>query len=244
MNMDFLQSLRVSQLSEQFTYWSDAANINARYANLHRRIDNKGVVDNFVVQKWNDGYITYEYGTLKYEEITTGKTFILRKNFTETDYQCYTELYEAGKASGKFRCNQPIFRTVVPYGSGSLEYTEYLSPKGEYGMNTLTRRVTVTPVEDVKQFAMDLVDDVAELIREIKVISAKHNTGFPAPLVFAWERYKDSDGYYYSEMLDWNATQSDFVEYLLLFMVHHMEITLPNRGEINDIVTYARTSWQ
>ena len=142
--MDFIQNLRVGQLLERFQYFSEPAN-TAKFSNDYTK-------NKFIVERWADGYIQFTDNTLKYKDLETGKTFILRNKWNETDHACYQALYQTGVSLGTFRFMIPVFREVIQ--DGAYEYMEFSSPIDEHGDTTSTLFLT-SLADNPKQLFQD-----------------------------------------------------------------------------------------
>jgi hypothetical protein len=243
--MDFLQSLRVSQLSEQFTHWANKTNVDKLYKGLDRRqTTQRMITDDFVVQKWSDGYITVEDGTLKYEDLNTGKTFVLRKNYNEVDHTCYAALHDAAGTS--FRCSKLDYREVVVFGSTKLEYLEFSAPTGEYGSNFVTD-VFFNEVSDIGTYLKDRIYEIKQLASLAKKIAEENNAGFPDFSLILFDSWIDSKGAYWQELLGWNYDYQESMESTLMFLDNFLGEQVA-RGTLDSdqaasIKEYARTSW-
>ena len=247
--MDFIQNLRVSALLERFNHWSQRENRVAFFNNLPLPEDHGRklrALDNiYIVAPWNDGYEEFFGTRLKYHELTTGKIFILRPYKNDTDYTCYQQLWQASQLVNTFRINQPVFREVITSGELQFEYMEIASPISEAGGNASSKfleSMSFTP-----QFFIDYIDESVDLLSSIKTIAENNIVGFPETTCSIIDRYQDSQGYFYGEVLDWNSTYEMFVEQNLEFLTGvSMFLVLSNmitQSEHNSLIAYARTKW-
>lgn len=245
--MDFLQSLRVSELTNQLNRWSDPTTVSNYYGDLDKRITPSNGLDDFVVQRSEGGYFTVENNTIKFEDLANGRTFVLRKNFKETDHLCYTDLYDAGISTNKFRCNKLDYREVIAFGAEMYEYLEFSSPAGEYGNNAVSDYF-FNPVVDFKSFAMGNIDEVKNLIFEAKKVAQARQTGFPDFSLILWDQWKDSKGTYWQEILDWNISANDSISWLFMLLENMVELNQISgkitANEAAEILAYAKESWK
>jgi hypothetical protein len=235
----------VAQLSDQLIHWSNRSVVDKLYAGLERRQTTQRLItDDFVVQKWNDGYITVEDGTLKYEELTTGKTFVLRKQFNETDHACYTALYNA--ANGKFRCSKLEYREVVVLGSTKLEYLEFSAPENDYGTNIVTD-LFFTKIDNVSTYLKDCILEVKEIALAAKSVSEEQKCGFPDFSLVLFDCWTDSKGTYWQEVLGWNFDYRESMESTLMFLENLLGELVATKSldseQAASIKEFARTSW-
>jgi hypothetical protein len=248
--MDFIQNLRVSALLERFNHWSQRDSRVAFFNNLPLPEDHGRklrALDNiYIVAPWNDGYEEFFGTRLKYHELTTGKVFILRPyDNANLDYTCYQQLYQASQLLNTFRINQPVFREVVTIGEGQFEYIEIISPTNEAGGNASSR--FLASMSFSSQFFIDYVNESLDMLRSIKTISENNHVGFPETTCTILDRYTDTQGYFYGEVLDWNSTYELFVDQNLEFLSGAAKVLVLSgsmtQGEYDSFIAYARTQW-
>jgi hypothetical protein len=248
--MDFIQNLRVSALLERFNHWSQRDNRVAFFNNLPLPEDHgrrlRALENIYIVAPWNDGYEEFFGTRLKYHELTTGKIFILRPyDNANLDYTCYQELYQASLLLNTFRINQPVFREVVTIGELQFEYMEIISPTNDAGDNASTR--FLNSMSFSPQFFIDYINESLDMLRSIKTIAKNNNVGFPEATCTILDRYNDSQGYFYGEVLDWNSTYELFVDQNLEFLSGAAKVLVLSgsmtQGEYDSFIAYARTQW-
>lgn len=238
--MNFLQQSRVTALSEQMAFWQNPENMNNFYNNLpHFQRAETGV------GKFLDGYVTYYCNTLTYNDLKNGRTLVLRKQWDDLDYVCYQDLYVAGESSGAFRCNKPVFREVVETGNGTFEYIEFEAPNGEYGENVFNDILAKGGL--TKEYLISYIDDFTTMQKAASQVAAKHGRGVPLELGLFFDRFKDANGYFWAEALDWSVKSVfpvdehlQFLDSVLKFRVGRSSLSA---SDIEEILSYARESW-
>lgn len=233
--MDFIQNLRVGQLLERFQYFSEPANT--------AKFDSDHIQKKFMVERWADGYVHFTGNTLKYKDLATGKTFILRNNWQETDYPCYQALYQTGISLGTFRFMIPVFHELIQ--NGDYEYMEFSSPIEEHG-DTFSTLFLAELMNDPKQVFREYVNQFAVILQAASSISSSNNVGLPF-IGFLPDRMKDSSGYFWPEVLEWNFTKDTLVSEQLEFFAKYCEFPIKNKlmteQDRAELVEYARQAW-
>lgn len=246
--MDFIQNLRFSSLLERFNYWNQREHRVAFFGNLPLPEDHgpklRLLPNIFIVAPLYDGYEEFLGNTIKYHELTTNKTFLLRPYTNDTDYKCYQELYQASVLLTTFRVNEPIFREIVTIDSNQYEYIELNAPTDQLGDNVSTTFLYGTPTtESVREF----IEEAKEVLSAAKAISLSNQTGFPETVCFSLNRFKDDIGYYYSESLDWNsefdACIEDQIEWLGRVLSAFKFLNILTESQIDSTLAYARATW-
>lgn len=248
--MDFIQNLRVSALLERFNHWSQRDNRVAFFNNLPLPEDNgrklRSLDNIYIVAPWNDGYEEFFGTRLKYHELTTGKVFILRPHKDDNkDYVCYEQLYQASQLLNTFRINQPVFREIVTLGELQFEYMELVSPVSEAGSNASSQFLGSMAFNP--QSFVDYVNESFEVLKAIKTITENNEVGFPEASCSIVDRYKDSQGYFYGEVLDWDSSHDHWVNQNLEFMTGVFTALslsgIITENELNSLIAQARAKW-
>jgi len=242
--MDFIQNFRFSALLERFNYWDQREHRVAFFNNLPLPEDHspalRAMPNIFIVAPWNDGYEEFFGNSLKYHELTTGKVFLIRPYTDDTSYECYQDLYNKSVESNNFRVIQPIYREVV----NGFEYIEFNSLNSETGVNTSS--LFLHQEHDIQNIR-DYINETAHIVRAAKSIATARAVGFPVNVCLILNRYTDSQGYYYTECLDWSDTFEAFVEsnIELLQSLSNVMVSLGFITETEQASTlaYARTTW-
>jgi hypothetical protein len=242
--MDFIQNFRFSALLERFNYWDQRENRVAFFNNFPLPEDHgptlRAMPNIFIVAPWYDGYEEFFGNSLKYHELTTGKVFLIRPHTNDTSYECYQDLYNKSVESNNFRVIQPVYREVV----NGFEYIEFNSLNSEAGTNTSS--LFLYQSHDVQNIR-DYIDETAHIIRAAKSIAITRAVGFPENVCLILNRYKDSQGYFYTECLDWNSTFEVFVDANIELLQTLSTVTVSlgfiTEAEQASAITYARTTW-
>ena len=237
--MNFLQRARVAELTKLIVHWQNPDNMNAFYKNLpHFERANTGV------GKFLEGYVTYYNNTLSYNDLSNGKTIILRNKWNDKDYVCSQELQEEAEAKG-FRINKLTFREVVETGDGTFEYLEFDAPNNEYGTNFL--HDTIVEGSLTKEYIKEYIDQYGVLLKAAAEVASRNECGVPVELGLIFDRFKDSTGYFWTEALDWSMdpfyavdNQSAFLETVLKFRIGRSTLS---DTDVTELLSYARHVW-
>lgn len=242
--MDFIQNFRFSSLLERFNHWNQRENRVAFFNNFPLPEDHgptlRAMENIFIVAPWYDGYEEFVGNSLKYHELTTGKVFLIRPHTNDTSYECYQDLYNKSLESNNFRVIQPIYREVV----NGFEYMEFNSLNS--GATTNSSSLFLHQGHNI-QNVIDYIDETAHIVRAAKSISTERNVGFPEGVCLILNRYQDSQGYFYSECLDWSSNFETFVE-SNIELLQSLSTVMVSLGFITETeqastLAYARTTW-
>jgi len=237
--MDFFQTLRAQSLIEQYDYYSgDPAN-TAIFRNSLMRMP-------FVILKWESGYIRFDGDSLTYKDMPSGKCFLVRTTRNNNkDYDYFQQLNALSINNTKFRFATIACREIID--NGRIEYIEIIPPNNENGIVVTTDFIN-SPA--TLSFARTYIDNMSALLNAANVVATRNNSGFPAykDLGNYATMLRDSSGYYWNPVLNWNSSKSetvtavfDLFDGLVSNMVSNGFCT---KEEKTEILNYARVSWQ
>jgi len=238
--MDFIQSLRVSNLESQLEYWSNPENVDAHFNNLKH----PPAPLEFVTFRMDDGFITYEAGTVKYVDLVTGKIFLLRKFWGEHDYQAYCDLVKEGEETGLFRFNKPVYREVT---GNNYEYIELACPNNQFGVAHIGEFVNRSGRNTLEYQKEDVIK-AGKIFKKAYEISQRYDVGVPQNLGNYIDRMFDDVGEYWPEVLSWTLDYDSFVDLAygrlkdLLWLQVHRKFVTPE--QMMEILTLASGEWK
>lgn len=225
---------------------------------------NNPMIPDFGIERDENGYYFLSSSVFSYCDLRNGMIYRIKKDFNDTDWKCYTELYQEGINSGKFRLDIPLYREEANLDGTVWEYVELQSPNRDYGHNfnddvfswpELTDGLIKNANIDhaykniVKDYFKEYLDQSLNIVKSAIEVSSKNNCGMPKGICEPSNRYKDSTGYFWSDFdhEDWNLNRSEI-------QVISMEVFGATLGFANicgvldqehvyELLDYARTKW-
>lgn len=255
MNKDEL----IQKFIEKEIEWIGTDIRNSSYNNL----ETSSYVPRFRIERDNDGYFYITDSIVSYSNLRTGEVFRIRREWTNKDWMCYNQLYERSQSLG-FRIDIPLHREIVEVLGESWEYAELRSPGNDYGRNynddvftwpELTNGlvpnagITDDYREQVKNYYIEFVDQVAVIIKEAKNIAIENMCGLPFGLSYIFNRYKDDQGYFWSDFdqFTWTRTGTDVLDNSMLYLkgtlVFGSICGVLTDQQFDEVVNYAREKW-
>lgn len=258
----FQRSMIIKMLRDNINNWKLPETKRKFLNNLDT--DPTGFTTPFGIKRDDNGYFYLSDELVAYCNLKNGQIIRIRKNWTEKDWECYTELYQAGEKNKEFRIDIPQHRQIVTIDGDNWEYAELQSPSQEYGKNSdddvftwpeLTdglyqkNNISEEYKDNIVQYYKDFVDQATVILNNAVQISNKHNVGLPKNLCRTSTRYKDKDGYFWSDFDQdqWIIDKDSAINYYLILFentVYFAKICgVINNDRIENIITYARTQW-
>lgn len=218
----------------------------------------------FKIERTETGHFYTASGLCYYADLTNGMVYRIRKDWQPKDWKCYTLLYEKGVASGKFRIDKPLVQDFVQVLDETWEYVELQSPGYDYGKNyshdvfqwpELTNGITVNPdiseeyKDSVKQYYLDFVDQSVEILSAAKEIAIQEMCGIPLGLAYIFNRYKDDQGYFWSDFdqFTWTRTGTDVLNDALVYLVRTLGFArycgVLDWQRTVEVISYGREKW-
>ena len=218
----------------------------------------------FAIERDDNGYFYLSDDLIAYCNLKNGQINRMRKDWAEKDWQCYTELFQAGVFNGEFRIDIPNFRELYNIDGHNWEYAELQSPCQDYGKNSnddvfewpeLTdgryqnNNITEEYKDSVAQYHRDFVDHAAIILKQAGQISTKHGVGLPRNLCRPSTRYKDRDGYFWSDFDQdsWIIDNNTAMNYYLAIFYGTLRFArvcgVLDDTRVENVFLYAREKW-
>lgn len=222
------------------------------------------IAPTFGVERDVNGYFYLSDNLIAYCNLKNGQIIRLWKDWSDKDWQCYNELFQAGLTNNEFRIDIPIFREIYNINGDNWEYAELQSPSQDYGKNSnddvfewpeLTdgryqnNNITEEYKDSVAQYHRDFVDHAAIILKHALQISTKHGVGLPLHLCRISTRYKDKDGYFWSDFDQdqWIVDQTTAINYYLAIFYGTLRFArvcgVLDDTRVENVFLYAREKW-
>jgi hypothetical protein len=258
----FQRSMFIQQLRDKHTQWQLPETKEIYFKNF--KTAPQEWAPSFGIERDSNGYFYLSDNLFAYCNLRNGLIVRMRKNWKETDWQCYTELYQLSKQTGEFRVDVPLYREVFNVGGSNWEYAELKSPLGDYGKNFnddvfewpeltngLKPNASITDEyrQQVAQYHKDFVDQALIVLKYAVQVSEKYNVGLPINLCRPSTRYKDQNGYFWSDFDQdqWNTEKHNALEYFLNIFAGTLYFALAcgviDENKLNETLEYAREKW-
>ncbi len=258
----FQRSMFVKLLQDKHTQWQQPETKNLYFKNLNTAPPKWA--PKFGIERDNNGYFYLSDDLFAYCNLRNGLIIRIRKNWSETDWQCYTKLYQLSQQTGEFRIDIPLYREIVNVGGSNWEYAELQSPNGNYGKNAdddvfewpeLTNglepnsNITEEYKDQVFQYHKEFVDHAAIILKYASQVANEYNTGLPTNLCKPSTRYKDQNGYFWSDFDQdqWTSEKDIVLEYFLNIFEGTLYFAkvcgVLNEDHVSSTLEYARQKW-
>lgn len=260
MMLSFQRAIFIKELQDKLEYWM----LPATQASFYKGFSTNPTIPNIGIERNADGYFYLSDNLISYCNLRNGNVTRIRKNWQLSDWTCYTQLYQKGLETGKFRIDTPIYREEVSINDHVWEYAELQTPGSEYGENfnddvfewpELTNGIAPNPSIDVAlqnsvaQYYKEFVDQTVELTTYALEIATANGTGMPKGLTQPSNRFKDVTGYFWSDFDQdqWIHPSSEIKVYSLAVLEGSMRFAqvcgVLNGPGVDDCLTYARSKW-
>lgn len=209
---------------------------------------NNPMFPNFGIEREQNGFFYMSDDLVYYCDLTNGMINRIKKNFNFKDYKCYKELCDYAQSSGKFRIRTPIYREEVIVNNERYEYIELKTPNNEYGQS-LNDSFFIENKTLNKETIQSYIDKLFELFESARNIAKANNCELNGGLIEPSNLYKDSAGYFWSNIdhWQWNISESALRSFSLdqinsmLFVAHKNNTIDEQQGY--DLLNYARNKW-
>ncbi len=256
----FHRSLIQVELRNRAEAWGTSAFMNSSFGGL--AFNNN--YPPFFIEREQNGYYYISDTLVAYCNLNDGMVFRIRKDWKEKDYQCYKELSDKATELGTFRVDVPLYREEVVVKEGIWEYVELQSPSKQYGFNynddvftwpelvnglTPSSSITEDDKVQVKNYFKDFVDQSKLITHQAKLIAEKNNCGIPFDLCQIWIRYKDDNGYFWSDFdqRSWDQSKNEIIIDSLTKLQSAMGFAIVcgmlDEDKAVEIYNYAREQW-
>lgn len=230
---DFLRSLRITELKNRASYWTDA-----KFKEYYGPV--QVLKDPVFLEPWENGYVSVTTSSAEYTDVTTGASYKLKKAINEKDWECYNSLYT--KLSGTLRLEAPSYRAIT----GSMEYIEFGSPSAEFGETLQAIMSNFDSPEDHRAFLTLMIDTMATVFSAAKEVAAEKKSGVTLAIFDPMNYWRDSSGMFVTGLdSNWNVPVSTAITTAL----HWFELSSSFAksayvAPLNlEMIEYAREKW-
>lgn len=258
--LSFQRAIFIQELLDKLEYWM----LPATKQHFYKGFSTNPLIPDMGIERNDNGYFYLSDDLISYCNLKNGYVIRIRKNWNLLDWDCYTQLYQKGLATGKFRIDVPLHREEISINDQVWEYAELQTPIGSYGENfnndvfewpELINGITPNPSIDsvlqdsVVQYYKEFIDQTSELIGYALEIADSNGTGLPKNLARTASRFKDADGYFWSDFDQdqWIHNKDEFVSYSLFVLEGSVRFSqicgVLDEPRVNDCLTYARSKW-
>jgi hypothetical protein len=248
-----------TELIIQYQHWLAFGSME-----YYNQLDVALVEERYGIKKNDDGYFYLSDGLISYCNLRNGKIYRMRRNWETHDWHCYNLLYQQGISSNKFRIDIPILREEIEIDGHIWEYAELQSPGEDYGQNynddvflwpELTNgtvpNTNITPEfkNVVKQYYMTFIDQSADIISAARQIAIDEMRGLPLGLSYIFNRYKDNQGYFWSDFdqFSWTSTGTDVLNDAMDQLVKALGFSVMcgviDDSHLMEIINYGKEKW-
>lgn len=257
----FQRSIVQSELRNQFTSWQNPTTKNKFFGSF----TTNPIFEDFGIERNGNGYFYLSDDLIVYNDLKNGNIFRIKKGSNPKSWDCYSELYTKSQESQAFRIDQPLHRENILVGDETWEYAELQSPGKDYGKNYnddvfqwpeltdgMRQQNEISPdlKKSVEDYFKEFIDQSAVVIREAAVIARKHECGLPINLCRPSTRFKDPQGYFWSDFDqdEWNASFAEFYSWSMTIFGGTLEFAnrcgVLDRKQIDECVAYAGEKWK
>jgi hypothetical protein len=258
--LSFQRAIFIKELQDKLEYWM----LPATQESFYKGLDTNPLAPNMGIERNADGYFYLSDNLISYCNLRNGYVIRIRKHWTLSDWTCYTQLYQKGIETGKFRIDIPLYREEISIDNHVWEYAELQTPNNDYGTNfnndvfewpELINGITPNPSindtlkDSVVQYYKEFIDQTIELKTCALEIAINNNVGLPKNLAQPTNRFKDTIGYFWSDFDQdqWINNNSEFTVYSLAILEGSMRFAqvcgVLDEPRVTDCLTYARSKW-
>jgi len=256
-----LRSTMIEKLKAKALEWKHSDPIARFYAGEEQT---NPEMPKFGIEKDENGYYYSTLTLVQYCDLTNGLIFRMRNNWLPQDWKCYNELWAKGNEQNSFRLDTPLHREVIDILDESWEYCELESPSKDYGTNfnddvfswpvlvngvlknpQITDRLKNSLVNYFKEF----IDQSQWIYFQAKKIARNNECGIPMDLCDLCTRYKDTNGYFFSDVdhLNWNLDKEHFLlvsmSKLKGYLWFAVMCGMMDQERFEELSNYASESW-
>ena len=260
MMLSFQRAIFIKELQDKLEYWM----LPETQASFYKGATTNPDIPNMGIERNADGYFYLSDNLISYCNLRNGNVTRIRKHWQLSDWTCYTQLYQKGIETGKFRIDIPLYREEISIDEHVWEYAELQAPDNSYGENfnddvfawpELTNGITPNPSindtlkDSVVQYYKDFIDQSVELAKHALEIANTNNAGMPKNLAQPTNRFKDVTGYFWSDFDQdqWIHNNSEFTTYSLAMLEGSLRFAqvcgVLDEPRVTNCLTYARAEW-
>lgn len=260
MMLSFQRAIFIKGLLDKLEYWMLPETKESFYKGFSTDV----TIPDMGIERNDDGYFYLSDDLVSYCNLRNGYVIRIRKHWNLSDWTCYTQLYQKGLETGKFRIDVPLYREEILINDHVWEYAELQAPGNNYGENfnndvfewpELINGIDPNPSIDdtirdsVAQYYKDFVDQTIEIAKYALEIANNNGTGMPENLTQPSGRFKDADGYFWSnfDQDQWIYDNDAIVRYSQTMLEGSMRFAqvcgVIDESRVDDCLTYARSKW-
>jgi len=257
--LPFQRAIFINELQDKLKYWM----LPETKQSFYKGLSTNPLVPNTGIERNTDGYFYLSDDLISYCNLRTGYVIRIRKNWRLLDWHCYTQLYQKGVETGKFRIDVPLYREEITINDHVWEYAELQSPK-EYGINfnddvfqwpelidgyVPNPEITDSLRDQVAEYYKEFIDQTVELAKYAVEVANDNGAGMPKNLAQPYNRFKDADGYFWSDFDQdqWTYSNAEIIMYSLAVLEGSIRFAqvcgVLDEPRVNSCLTYARSKW-
>jgi len=260
MMLSFQRAIFIKELLDKLEYWMRPET----KALFYKDFNTNPSMPDMGIERNADGYFYLSDELISYCNLRNGYIIRIRKHWDLLDWTCYTQLYQKGLETKKFRIDIPIYREEILINNHVWEYAELQSPGNDYGQNfnndifewpELINGIEPNPEIDdtlrdsVADYYKNFIDQAFEIMSAAAVIAENNNIGLPSNLVYPSTRFKDSVGHFWSDFdqTRWGIDKSLFITHSIGMLEGSLNFVkvcgVLDDSRVNSCLTYARSKW-
>lgn len=260
MMLSFQRAIFIKELQDKLEYWM----LPETKESFYKGLSTNPQTPNTGIERNADGYFYLSDNLISYCNLRNGHVIRIRKHWTLSDWTCYTQLYQKGVETGKFRIDIPLYREEISINNHVWEYAELQTPCNDYGTNfnndvfewpELINGIDPNPSIDhtlqdsVVQYYKEFIDQTIELKKSALEIANNNVVGLPKNLAQPANRFKDAIGYFWSDFDQdqWIHNNAEITVYSLAMFEGSVRFAqvcgVLDEPRVNDCLIYARSKW-
>lgn len=257
----FQRSIVQNELRNQYSNWQKPETKDSFFG----KFNTSPFFEDFGIVRNSNGYFYLSDHLIVYNDLKNGNIFRIKKSTNPKSWDCYSDLYLKSQELKSFRIDQPLFKDNILVGKELWEYAELQSPGKDYGRNynddvflwpELTNglvqenAISVEYKQSVEKYFTDFVDQALVIIQEAVSIAKKHSCGLPLNLCRLSTRYKDDQGYFWSDFDqdEWNSSALEFYEWSVTAFGSTLQFAnkcgVLDTTQVSSCLTYASEKWK
>jgi len=260
MDATLRRALILSELKSKIAHWKQPETKDFYCKNLTGNPSESS----FGILRDDNGYFHLSDNLVSYCNLRDGTIARIRKDFKPIDWKCYNDLYNLAKESNSVRVDIPLYREEILIDNDIWEYAELKSPNNDYGQNfnddvfswpELTdgmipnASIDDTLRNNVETYFNEFIDSSISLIKIALVVAERNKTGLPSGICEPSNRYKDQNGYFWSDFdaESWNHSKDEIMN--LSFVILYTTLSFAKAcgvlddNRINKLILNAREKW-
>lgn len=257
----FQRTIVQNELRNRYNSWKTPETKNKFF----RSHNTNPLFEEFGIERNGNGYFYLSDNLVVYNDLKLGTIFRIKKGASPKSWNCYVDLYNRSQELKTFRIDQPLHKENIFVDQETWEYAELQSPGKDYGQNYnddvfqwpeltdgLVQRNEISREykAEVEQYFKDFVDQALLIILEAVEIAKKHSSGLPKNLCRLSTRFKDAQGYFWSDFdqEEWNSSAAELYSWSMTAFGSTLEFTkrcgVLDADQVSNCITYASVKWK